>query len=210
MSEVDDILNEDGSFSDEEVLEPPQKKRRVDFQKPTKKVDPKEKEEIEAEEETFGEFGLSTKEEHDLDQLRRKELKLILLKHPKLEMKEVMELTERIANMSPEEVAVTLESAKIEIGLKSPMSSAISFVSMVGLLLGRYFKSPVLHQRIMSDTQLLVAVDNFMPTIGEGILGPLQAAVRTLGHITDIQFEQNNFGPGVNPIDIARPIQEKQ
>lgn len=209
MSEVDDILNEDGSFSDEETMEPPQKKRRVLVQTQNKKIDPKE--EVNEEEDTFGEFSLATKELHELDQMRRKELKLILLKHPKLEMKEIMELTDRIANMSPEEVEVTLESAKIEIGLKSPMSSAISFVSMVGLLFGRYFKSPELHTRIMTDTQLLVAVDNFMPTVGEGILGPLQAAVRLLGHVTDIQFEQNNFGPGINPIDVARPIvQENQ
>lgn len=192
MSAVDDILNEDGSFSDEIEEERPKKKRRLES--PPKKKQEESEEEDEEEVVGFGSVPMVTKEDFEKDKQRRQELKIILLKHPKLEMREVMELTDRIANMTPDEVIVTLESAKIEIGLKSPMANAISIVSMAGLLLGRYLKSPDLHHRLLNDTEMIVAVDNFLPAIGESITGPLQAAVRLMGHVTDCQFEQNNFG----------------
>jgi hypothetical protein len=189
MSSVEDILDEIDLEESEASQEkrPPKKKRKVEKQKKKKS-----KEEVEA---------IVVEERTDEDEIRRKELKIILLKNPGLTIDDVDEIDARIAKMSNEEIKMSLESLKMKIHLKSPMSDSENLVDLMGLLIARFYKNGNFVHRLSKDTALLAAVDQYVPNLADYISGPLQILVRVAGHITDEQFQQNNFGPNIVSTD---------
>ncbi len=191
MSSVDDILDEvdlDESQS-EEGKKPPKKKRRTEGKKKRKEKKSEEEEEEKGQRTQIGE------ERTEEDEIRRKELKIILLKNPGLDIADVDLIDQQIAKMSNVEIKATLESLKMKIHLKSPISDSENIVGLIGLLLARMYKSGNIIKRIQADTALLAAVDQYAPNLADYISGPLQILVRLAGHITDEQFHQNNFSP---------------
>ncbi len=181
---MDEVLDEVDQYSENdesEELPPPKKKRRIEKEKKSKRKE-KEEEPIE-------------KEVDEQDLLKRKELKIIMLKNPTVDTSKIEKIGDDINRMSKEEVSATLEAMKLQIGLQSPISASQNMVHLGASLIQRWYGSKGLSKRIREDTQLLAAVDQYVPNLADYIVGPLQIVTRLVGHVTDEQYEQNNYGP---------------
>jgi hypothetical protein len=200
LQEADDIESEEDSEG--EASPPPKKKRRLNKEKEktlTKKKDKKKKKSKQAslEEEEDEAAEAFNSEQIAKDSMRRKELKKMMLKYPGLNITEVLKLSAQVDSMSPEEVTSYLECSKIQMGMQKPLATAESIVGLMGMVAQRWFpKGGNMYSRFMNDQQLIAAVDEYGPSLGDDITNPLQILVRACGHVSDAVFEQSNFSPG--------------
>lgn len=187
---------------EEEDEGPPSKKRKINKDGKSKKTKGGEKEkskkrkkkkEASSSSSSVEEVEL-TPEQQTEENLSRKQLKLLLLKNPNLNVGEIMKTSERVNSMPIEEVKSYLEAAKIEMGLKKPLAVAENCVGLIALGIQRYLKNaPDLYRRLMQDTQLIAAVDEFAPNFGDSVNNPLQILVRLFGHVSDVHYGQSHF-----------------
>lgn len=199
---VDEVLAQAELLeSDEEESSPPKKKRKTNKDGSSKKTKgdkeerskkrKKKKKESSSDEESI-EVEL-TPEEQTAQNIQRKELKNLLLKHPDLQVKGTMETCAKVEKMPIQEVTSFLEAAKLEMGLKNPLAVAENAVGLIGLTLERWLQKRGLYRRLMQDPQLIAAVDEFAPNFGDNINNPLQIFVRVFGHVSDAHFGQTHF-----------------
>lgn len=187
----------------EEEEEPPKKKRKTNKDGSSKKTKAdkeerskkrkKKKKQSSSSSSSSSEVELSP-EDQTAQNLSRKQLKILLLKNPNLNVAEVMKTSERVNSMPIEEVNSFLEAAKMEMGLKKPLAVAENCVGLIALAIQRYMKSaPDLYRRLMQDHQLIAAVDEFAPNFGDTVNNPLQILVRLFGHVSDVHYGQSHF-----------------
>lgn len=193
---VDDLIQQAEEMESENEEEdssdapPPKKKRKLDAKgrsksKKSKKHAPEPIEDVEV---------ALTDEEIALDSVRRKELRKIKLMHPSLDISQVYQVTEEINAMTPQDVVNILESSKVTLGLQRPLAEAENVVGLMALAAQRYFPDcRDLYSRFISDSELIAAVDEFVPRMNEQITGPLGILRRAAGHISDSSSGQNNF-----------------
>lgn len=194
---VDELLEEANNLpsqeSSSEDVRPPKKKRKIDGDGKSKSKKKKKKSKKSSSSEDGYDVQMNA-EEQTADSQRRKELKILMLKHPNLNISKVLEIATKVAQMSSEDVATYLESSKIEMGLQRPLANAENIVGLMAMIAQRYVcNSPDLFCRFIEDTQLVAAVDEFAPSLGETITGPLSILVRACGHMSDAHFGQTHF-----------------
>lgn len=197
LQEADHLESEEDS--EEAPSPPPKKKRKLNNEKSKKKDKKKKnKEKREVYEEDDNDENNEEKDSRIAnDSMRRKELKRMMLKYPGLNIEAILKLSSQVDEMDPKDVITHLECSKIQMGMQKPLASAESIVGLMGMAAQRYFpKSGNLYSRFMSDQQLIAAVDEYGPSLGDDITNPLQILVRACGHISDAVFEQSNFGTG--------------
>lgn len=203
---VDEVLAQADLMESQEEEDdgPPSKKRKLNKDGKSKKTKGVEKEKSKKRKKKKKESSSSsssssevvelTPEQQTEENLSRKQLKLLLLKNPNLNVGEIMKTSERVNSMPIEEVKSYLEAAKIEMGLKKPLAVAENCVGLMALAVQRYLKTaPDLYRRLMQDTQLIAAVDEFAPNFGDSVNNPLQILVRLFGHISDVHYGQSHF-----------------
>jgi len=142
------------------------------------------------------------------EKLLRKELKMILLKNPKIKLDEQLQMDDYINSLDISEIKVHLENAKIEIGLKSPINTAEELIGMVGIFLQRYYNNTTLHHRLINDTTLIAAVEQWVPLANDYLSVPLQIFHRVVGHVTDVHFNQSNFSASTERIPRSDEIND--
>lgn len=121
-------------------------------------------------------------------ELKKTELKMILLKHPNLDVSKQMQLATEINNMDAEQLNSYYEAAKLQVDLESPTHSAENLTILVGQILHGYTKDPGLYQRITNDTRLITAIDSILPSFGSRITIPLEIVARITKHIMDSKY----------------------
>ena len=122
------------------------------------------------------------------DETLRRELKMLLLKNPQIDIKSTCEVDQQIDSMSIDQVRKIIENAKIEIGLLSPVNTAEEFLGTVGLILQKLTGNLTIHDRLVNDCTLISSIQQWIPLSVEKLSVPLQIFHRLVGHMTDIHF----------------------
>lgn len=183
-------LDTESSGDGDSTSPPPRKKRKLSKERSkSKKKSKRSEKEVEVD---VGEE--LTPEQIAQDSARRKELRKLKLKHPNLDISQVLKVTEEINAMTPEDVINTLESSKVTIGQKRPLAEAENVVGLAALCIQYYFKTGGdLYHRFISDDELIASVDEYVPRISDEITGPMGILRRAAGHILDSKHKQSNF-----------------
>lgn len=192
---VDDILNEaDQLESDESEEEQPSKKRKRSHESKDKNKKKKKSKKYSSSSSEDEELSPEKKAKLEEDSIQRKELRRIMIRHPGLNIEKVLAVCAEVQKMDPADVSAHLEASKISLGATKPMAEAESWVGLMAFGAQHWLGQPSrLYSAFMQDSQLVAAVDEYAPKLGEKLNGPASIAVRVLGHMNDAKYNLTNF-----------------
>lgn len=133
-------------------------------------------------------------------EIARKELKMIMLKNPNIDIEHVMRIHNEIMGLDQEELTTFLENAKIEIGLKNPNQNSHNIIALISLGLQRLTGNSSFYKRMMNDSTLIASLEHYFPDPSSYLSVPFQIVARVAGHLSDVTFNQNNFSPDLNEV----------
>lgn len=168
----------------ERVEKPKEKKRKRDD---SDGKSSKKRKVVEEEEEMVEDVD---ENEKAMDELRRKELKRLVMKYPDVSLDKTREVDERIKAMTSEQVKEDLNNLKIEIGAQQPGETALSIVGFVGLMIQKYTGDKTVYERFTNDHELVSAVDQICPSIDDYLTVPLKIAHRVGAHLSSVAFDE--------------------
>lgn len=124
-------------------------------------------------------------------ELEKEELKMILLRHPDLDVSKQLNLVAELDAMSKEELHRLYKASKDQLLLQSPHHDAENMVVLVAQILVRWTKNPDIYYRVTQDTRLIAAVNTLIPELGPRFSGPLECVGRLVGHVWDAFYPRN-------------------
>lgn len=124
-------------------------------------------------------------------ELEKEELKMILLKHPDLDVSKQLSLAAELDNMPKEELHRLYKASKDQLLLQSPHHDAENMVVLVAQILVRWTQNPEIYYKVTQDTRLIAAVNTLMPELGPKFSGPLECIGRLVGHVWDALYQRN-------------------
>jgi hypothetical protein len=162
-----------------EESERPKKKSKKSKKKEEEEIPPPEEIEVIPDEKT---------------EAKRKELKILMLNYPGVQLDKILEIQSFITKMDKNEVNYYLDNFKFAIGIK-PTDTSENIVGMIGILLQRQFGDPRIYQQITTDAKLLSSVEQIVPSFGEWLSIPLQIVHRVACHVCTMRYGENNMTP---------------
>lgn len=183
MDKVDELLETEHNT---EEKQPPKKKRKTEKIKDfgdLLRESPKGivclGDEDEVKEDGYMEFK-TTKD--DRDRLARRELKLLLKKHKHLDLDKLMEGHHFVHSLDREQMHELLENVKLEVGMISPAQNAKNILMVVAGVL-KMATGKDYGEKLTSDTELLSALEHYLPDPLDMMSVPLQFFSRIGYHI---------------------------
>lgn len=123
---------------------------------------------------------------------KRKELKILMLNYPSVQIEKILEIQALISKMGNKEVVHYLDNFKIAVGLQSPMETPENVVGMIGIILQRYYNDPNIHAALINDVKLISSIEQIVPSLGDWLNIPLQVVHRISCHISNAKYGENN------------------
>lgn len=186
MEDIIDEAAQSDSEREDEFLKPPPKKKR--------KISKKKKKILIEEEETPTEASPESVERTEEEKLQRKELELLLLKNPTIDVSKVLDISSKVEKMTPEQVKIFLDAANTQLDLQCPFSSAENLITLGSLALQRLLGDNTLYSRCSSDTRLIAAVNSLVPSFSNYVGVRLEVLGRVATHVWDGKYNvtENN------------------
>lgn len=128
-------------------------------------------------------------DQRNIRNMLTKELKQLLLDHPKLDIEAIRKLDAQIKFLTTEEIANQIENMKIQIGINSPFENSKPLAGIIGLAISHKFDSPETTQIMINDKELLCALDHFFPS-SLYYLSPLMKIVYRISYHTCNAFNE--------------------
>lgn len=180
---VEAILNQE----DEDIIEQQQnddpnhrpKKRR----KTKKKTSPREPLLLDEPVEPLIPIQYSSEQEAVRCMLK-KELKQLLMDYPNLDIHAVAELDKLMEHLNIEELHAQIDNMRIAIGHSQPLENARSVVGTLAILMQQYTGYHHHHEELISDNELLSALDYFVPSSFYWLSPPLKVLYRLMYHLS--------------------------
>lgn len=160
----------------------PEESERPKKKSKKSKKDKEEEEEIPQQEEVFDEKV----------EAKRKELKILMLNYPGVQVDKILEIQALISKMGNKEVVHYLDNFKIAVGLQSPMETPENVVGMIGIILQKYLDDPKIHGALINDVKLISSIEQIVPSLGDWLNIPLQVVHRIACHISNSKYGENS------------------
>jgi len=125
----------------------------------------------------------------------RKQLKILLTNHPNTDLKYIEDLDHAIDQMSITEIQEKIDNIKLALGMKQPNETAESVLGALGTFVELWTGRKGVKERFMSDPELISALEVYVPDAFRTLSIPLKIGYRLTGHISDLCFNQESFGP---------------
>ncbi len=134
-------------------------------------------------------------QDHDMDdkeRMERRELKILLKKHKDMNFDELMKHHHFVHSLKKDDMKELLENIKLEVGLSSPAQNAKNILIVISGLM-KLMTGKDYSERLTSDTELLAAIEHYLPDPFNGLSIPLQFFSRIGYHILNSSVFNNDL-----------------
>lgn len=126
-------------------------------------------------------------------------LKPLIAKYPDIDTSRTERIDLELAQLSTEELKKKLQNIQLEIGLLAPNQQAKATVGLASRMIENLYGKRGLYDRLMADDELLTCIQSYLPLEQDWMTVPMVIGHRLAGHVSDMHYSQNNFGPPIPP-----------
>jgi hypothetical protein len=123
----------------------------------------------------------------------KKQLKILWTNHPNINLKFIEDIDARLNAMTIDEIREKIDNFKMALGLRQPNETAQSILGALGTILEVSSGYRNLTQSFLNDSELVSALEVYVPDAMRHISIPIKIAYRLFGHISDAAFNQQYF-----------------
>lgn len=170
-------------LTEDKDQEPPKKKRKKNSPEPT------------VEEPIEVDLTDLTDDQRTVRKMLEKELKLLLLDHPNLDIESVKILDHHIKYLTSEEIASQIENIKIQIGINHPFENSKPMAGLMALGISMKFNHPQVIENMTNDKELLIALEHFFPSSSYHLTPIMKIIYRFAYHLSNSYNETQERKP---------------
>lgn len=131
-----------------------------------------------------------TKDDINRMNIARRELKILFLKYPALDITKTVEVDDFVDSLSAEELKKMLENMKVAIGQQNPSTNSETVLGPLALILQKLTGKKSIYKDIMEDTKLHAAFEQMLPCLEDYVSVPLQIVHRIGNHLANAVYDE--------------------